>query len=47
MRSEVLTRQWRHVDFTRSLIRLDPGEAKNKEPRKIFLTQRVRQLLDE
>lgn len=28
-RNEVLTRQWRHVDFERGEIRLDPGETKN------------------
>jgi integrase len=27
--SEVLTRQWRHVDFDANEIRLDPGETKN------------------
>ncbi len=28
-KSEVLTRQWRHVDFDAGVIRLEPGETKN------------------
>lgn len=32
-RSAVLTRQWRHVDFDRGEIRLDPGETKNGKGR--------------
>ena len=44
--SEVLTREWRHVDFTRGSIRLEPGEAKNDEPREVFFTARLRELLD-
>jgi integrase len=46
MKSEVLSRQWRHVDFKRGSVRLDPGEAKNDEPREIFLTTRLRQILE-
>jgi integrase len=32
-RSEILTRQWQHVDWEGGTIRLDAGEAKNDEPR--------------
>jgi integrase len=32
-RNEVLTRQWRHVDFTHGEIRLDPGETKSGKGR--------------
>lgn len=32
-RSELLTRQWKHVDFLNGWLRLDPGETKNKEGR--------------
>jgi integrase len=32
-KSEVLTREWRHVDFNAGVIRLEPGETKNKEGR--------------
>jgi integrase len=28
-KNEVLTRQWRHVDFDAGVIRLEPGETKN------------------
>src|SRR4030095_10783109 len=45
--SEVLTRQWRHVDFAKGTIRIEPGEAKNDEPREIFLTQALRSLLEQ
>ena len=29
IQSEILTRQWRHVDRTAGIIRLDPGTTKN------------------
>ena len=32
-RSEILTRQWQHVDWEGGTVRLDAGEAKNDEPR--------------
>lgn len=34
-RSEVLTRQWRHVDFDAQTIMLEPGTTKNRKPRSI------------
>jgi integrase len=37
--SEVLARQWRHVDLTVGTLRLDPGETKNKNGRVVYLTQ--------
>jgi integrase len=43
--SEVLTREWRHVDFEADEIRLDPGETKNGEPRVFRLTDDLRALL--
>jgi integrase len=43
--SEVLTREWRHVDFDANEIRLDPGETKNGEPRVFPLTDDLRALL--
>jgi integrase len=43
--SEVLTREWRHVDFEANEIRLDPGETKNGEPRVFPLTDDLRALL--
>jgi hypothetical protein len=30
-KSELLTRQWRHVDLTAGWLRLDPGQTKNGE----------------
>src|ERR1700722_20149366 len=32
-KSELLTRQWRHVDLLNGWLRLDPGEGKTKQPR--------------
>jgi integrase len=44
--SEVLTREWRHVDLDEgNEIRLDPGETKNGEPRTFPLTQDLRAVL--
>jgi integrase len=43
--SEVLTREWRHVDFDANEIRLDPGETKNGEARVFELTADLRALL--
>jgi integrase len=43
--SEVLTREWRHVDLDANEIRLDPGETKNGEPRVFPLTDELRALL--
>ena len=45
LKSEVLSSQWRHVDFKRGTVRLEPGEAKNDEPREIFMTRELRTLL--
>lgn len=47
LKSEVLTRQWRHVDLKKGTVRLEPGEAKNYEPREIFLTRELRTLLEQ
>lgn len=32
-RGEVLSRQWRHVDFLAGVVRLEPGETKNRKGR--------------
>jgi integrase len=44
--SELLTRQWRHVDFTAGWLRLDPGETKNGEGRMFPLTAELRAVLE-
>lgn len=44
--SEVLTRQWRHVDLKAGWLRLEPGEAKNREGRMFPLTPRLRRVLE-
>jgi integrase len=38
MQSEVLTRQWSHVDLEGGTLRLDAGEAKNEDARLVYLT---------
>ena len=45
VRSEILTRQWHHVDFDAGWLRLEPGEAKNREGRMFPLTPELREVL--
>jgi len=46
VRSEILTRQWRHVDFAAGWLRLEPGETKNGEGRQFPLTPELQAVLD-
>ena len=46
-RSEVLTLQWRNIDFDAGTVRLDPGTTKNKDGRVIYMTMQLRSLLEE
>jgi integrase len=45
--SEVLTLEWRQVDFAAAEVRLDPGKTKNGEGRIFPMTQELRELLDQ
>jgi integrase len=45
-RSEILTLQWKQVDFRAEEIRLDPGTTKNREGRTFPMTQELRELLE-
>jgi integrase len=45
--SEVLTIEWRQVDFSASEVRLDPGTTKNREGRVFPFTPELRQLLED
>lgn len=45
-RSELLTRQWRHVDFANGWLRLDPGETKSGEARNFPFTPELRAILE-
>lgn len=45
-KSELLSRDWRHVDFEAGWIRLEPGETKNGEGRMFPLTDRLRGVLE-
>ena len=44
--SEVLTREWRHVDFVAGWLRLEPGEAKAERPRLFPLDPQLRPILE-
>lgn len=46
VRSELTTRQWRHVDFSGGWLRLEPHETKNGQGRMFPLTPRLRGLLE-
>jgi integrase len=45
--SEILSRQWQHVDFGAGWLRLEPGETKNRKGRNFPFTQRLRTILTE
>lgn len=44
--SEILTRQWRHVDFVGGWLRLEPHEAKNEEGRMFPMIRELRAILE-
>src|SRR6266436_9705890 len=46
VKSEILTRQWVHVDFQSGWLRLEPGETKNMEGRQFPLTSALRAVLE-
>src|SRR5262245_33944959 len=46
VRSEVLTLQWRQVDFRAGIVRLDPGTTKNLEGRVFVMTPELRATLE-
>ena len=43
---ELLTRQWKHLDFGAGWLRLEPGETKNGEGRMFPLTLDLRRVLE-
>jgi integrase len=43
--SELLTREWKHVDFVHNTLRIDPGEDKNKSGRQFPLTPELKKIL--
>jgi len=46
VKSELLTRQWAHVDLKNGWLRLEPGETKNGEGRMFPLTPKLRTILE-
>ncbi len=47
VKSEILTRQWQHVDFRAGWLRLEPGETKNGKGRMFPLTPELRAALED
>jgi integrase len=47
VRSEILTRTWANIDFKAGTARLEPGMAKNKKGRLIYMTSQLRSLLQD
>jgi integrase len=47
MRSEILTREWKHGDLNAGWIRLEPGETKNRRGRMFPLTAELREILQD
>lgn len=45
-RGEILSRRWRHVDFSTGFLRLERGETKNKKGRSFPLIPRLRAVLE-
>jgi integrase len=45
-KSELLIRQWRHIDLTKGWLRIDPGETKNDEGREFPFTPELRAVLE-
>jgi integrase len=45
-RSELLTRQWRHIDFVKGWLNLEPGEGKTREARSFPFTPELRTVLE-
>jgi len=46
LKSEILTREWKHVDLINGWLRIDPGEAKTGEGRNFPLTATLRALFE-
>ena len=46
VKSELLTRQWRHVDFRQGWLRIEPGEDKNGAGRMFPFTNELREVLE-
>lgn len=47
VKSELLTREWKHVDFVHEKLRIDPGEDKNKAGREFPFTSELKTILQQ
>lgn len=45
-KGELLSREWKHVDFEAGWLRLEPGETKNNEGRNFPLIPQLREILE-
>ena len=45
VKSELLTREWHHVDFVHDKLRIDPGQDKNKAGREFPFTSELKNIL--
>ena len=45
-KSEILSLQWRQVDFEAGNVRLEPGTTKNREARQFPFTSELRKILE-
>ena len=46
VKSEILTRQWKHIDVDAGWMRLEPGEGKTREAREFPFTPELRAVLE-
>jgi len=46
LKSEILTLQWRQIDFRAGVVRLEPGTTKNREGRTFPMTPELRAVLE-
>jgi integrase len=46
-KEEVLALTWRQVDFEAGVVRLKPGTTKNGEGRTVFMTTKLKRLLED
>ncbi|MCH6570407.1 MAG: tyrosine-type recombinase/integrase, partial [Acidobacteria bacterium] len=46
-KGEILSLEWSQIDFTSKLVRLNPGDTKNKEPRLVPMSEELYETLKE
>src|SRR5690606_13662962 len=46
-KEEILSLKWEQVDLNQGIVRLEPGEAKNREGRTVYMEDELLQILNE